>query len=1667
MIRSAVMSLILTILTVGCSVNMDPEGYYKVEPVDDPLMLPYKFTVWKKKVGRSTAGNPILQQFTPVDINGSGVTGMYLIGHNWRPADSLTAVLFYADTEEMKTLSQINVNTARVTSHFPHDFDNDGVTEVAVAYTTRDTLWLHIIDPHQGGIARRPLVAGRDRDGNGFWDGSGAFCGAHDFNDDGYVELLVNCDVGYDLYPRKLICVDWFNDEIVWEYEVAGVVNSEHAYVQPLGPGNRPVVVFGVNSKGNDARTDDMDDQHSYLIALDENGKLCWKKETGGVFSSCMPVLIDYNSDGTTEVLTTCRYEAPRITPEAATEHGGMLKMYDLYGGVLDSVDCGPGKIARSVRLLDFDSDGSMEFSVSLSDASIIIYDQRLRPVRKARFYTAADIWHCRDFLGTGNNQLLVASRDNKLWLLDKGLKPLAQFGEGEELLYGKWAVYRARESQQNLDLIVAGNGGQVNYFLTLVKSPWSTVFFRRPLLAFLAALLPMGLVAVLIWFSWQRTRKQKSIISQQRDRLNVTLEDLKAAQEKLIAIEEYNKTQDALRASEKKYGELANLLPQAVFEMDLEGNFTFANRYAFASTGYTQEDLDDGLNVVQLFVPEERERVLLNVGKASRGEEFEDHEYIALRKDKSTFPALIYSSSIIRDGKPVGLRGIILDITERKRAEEALRVKEERYALATSAAKVGVWDWDLRHGSFYLDPNIKALLGYQDSEILNDIETWTHYIHPDDKEPVMQAASDHLEGRTPAYVFEHRMLHKDGTIRWFLVRGTAIRDDAGNVLRMVGTDTDITERKRAEAALKESEEKFRALAEQSPNMIFINKKGRTVWANRRCEEIMGYGKEQFYSSDFDFLSLIAPDHRRLVGEMFARHMKGEEVPPYEYALITKQGKRIEAINTTRLIMYGGDKALLGIITDITERKRAEEALRESEERFRKVSASAQDAILMMDNEGRVSFWNEAAERVFGYRAEEILGKSLHETLGPERFHDAYRKGFGLFRETGEGIAVGQTLELVAVRRDGTEFPIELSVSTIRLKGKWNAVGILRDITERKRAEQALRDSEARYHELFDSVQEGIGVVDENEIIQFCNPAYALMFEEDSVDSLIGKNLLDYVPEDQTDLILSQTAIRKSNSTSQYELDIVTAKNRRKTILASVSPRFDKNNRYIGAFGAIMDITERKQAEEALRESEAKYRTLVNRLPAVTYIEALDKASTTLYISPQIEDLWGFTQAEYLSDPNIWRKQLHPDDRERVLREVARSRATGEPFASEYRMIHRHGEVRWFRDQAVIVYDTGHKPIHLQGIMFDITKRKQAEEALKSERDFIRSLLDTANSLVVCLDSKARITVFNKECEKVTGYAREEVIGDNWPEVFLPEEARHDGLKNFADWVRYHPRDMYEGPLRTKSGQIRTILWSNSVLFPSDSEKLTAIAVGQDVTERKQAERQLQVASQKRYNQVKEIAGGVSHEIFNALFPATSCLRKLSQRLDLTRADEVVRNRKLIQVVEDAVRRAIETTEQVTEYSKLESDGKVGSVSLRAILQEILRANESRIEELKVAVKLEMSGDLLLGCHQPHVYSLFNNLTLNALDALAEVEERNIFISACEKGGRLRIEFADSGVGIPPENLDKIFDAFFSTKPKTGTGLGLAISKKIVELYDGSLQVESSLDKGTKFTILL
>lgn len=271
--------------------------------------------------------------------------------------------------------------------------------------------------------------------------------------------------------------------------------------------------------------------------------------------------------------------------------------------------------------------------------------------------------------------------------------------------------------------------------------------------------------------------------------------------------------------------------------------------------------------------------------------------------------------------------------IAARRHVEEKLRESQERYTLATRAARVGVWDWNLETGEFYLDPNIKAILGYRDEEIPNDLDVWSAYVHPQDATRVMQAAQDHLEGKTPEYTCEHRMLHKDGSIRWVLVRGTVIRDEQGSAIRMVGTDSDITELKRTQEALQKSEKRFRAVFEQAPLGIALvdSQTGRFKSLNQKYADIIGYSRKEL--SKLTFQDITHPDDLEANLQETQLMVDGKiDILGLEKRYMRQDGS-VVWVNLTCVPLSwdeGEPRSHIAMIQDITERRRAQEELARS-----------------------------------------------------------------------------------------------------------------------------------------------------------------------------------------------------------------------------------------------------------------------------------------------------------------------------------------------------------------------------------------------------------------------------------------------------------------------------------------------------------------------------------------------------------------------------------------------------------------------------------------------------------------------------------------------------------------------------------------------------------------
>ena len=406
-----------------------------------------------------------------------------------------------------------------------------------------------------------------------------------------------------------------------------------------------------------------------------------------------------------------------------------------------------------------------------------------------------------------------------------------------------------------------------------------------------------------------------------------------------------------------------------------------------------------------------------------------------------------------------------------RSRVEHALRQSEQRYELATIAGKVGVWDWDLETNEIYIDPRLKAILGYKDHEIRNHLDDWGRFVHPDDVEQVMAKANAHLEGLTPHYEVVHRMIRKDDSVCWFLARGTAMRDADGRPYRVVGTDTDITERKKAEEALRESEQKYKSLFESAGDALFImsvsNEQGARfadcndstlrLFGCATRDQIIGKGPE-------DFSPPTQPDGMSSRGK--ARELTSEVMQGhphlFEWAHHRRDGTPFWVeVNLSRIELRG-EFFMQAVVRDITARRQAEEALRESERMHRSAIEGAGAVPYFRNLEtGGFDFMGQGIQELTGYSAGQITPDILDST-----FVEALPIGPMSRMTTTEARALMRRdraalwrAELRTITRTGEEkWLIDSAKGVYGDRGELvGTFGILLDITDRKRTEKEVQ----------------------------------------------------------------------------------------------------------------------------------------------------------------------------------------------------------------------------------------------------------------------------------------------------------------------------------------------------------------------------------------------------------------------------------------------------------------------------------------------------------------------------------------------------------------------------------------------------------------------------------
>lgn len=500
-----------------------------------------------------------------------------------------------------------------------------------------------------------------------------------------------------------------------------------------------------------------------------------------------------------------------------------------------------------------------------------------------------------------------------------------------------------------------------------------------------------------------------------------------------------------------------------------------------------------------------------------------------------------------------------------------------------------------------YVSPAFSRL-GYSLDDWLSDPEIWNRMIHPHDREGVFKRTTDStISGKD--FDHEYRVISADGRVIWLHDRGTLIKDDQGNVVCREGIMLDITGRKETESALQRSEQKYRDLFENANDIVYIHDlDGNYISVNKAAENVFGYSVNEILKMNMS--QIAAADQSPLMRKMLRDKILGRKAETsYELDCIKKDGSTITIeVNSSVIRKDGKPVAVQGIARDVTERKIAEEALRESEERFRELFENATDLIYSHDLTGKITSLNRAGERISGYSLDEILQMNIADLVAPEYFAMASEM---TFRKKSEGAPATYQLEIIT--KDGRRVGLELSTRFILHKNKPVGVqGIARDITERRRAEELIKANEMRYRQLSEGISHQVWAAEASGQLNYVN-SRTLGYFDMSSEEIIGNGWHSVVhPDDLAECVSKWTHCLKTGDFYEVEFRLRRHDGEYRWHKARAVASVDVEGNVTGWLGTNTDIDDQKQSEAKLNFY-ARHDTLTdlpNRAEFMSHLKA-------------------------------------------------------------------------------------------------------------------------------------------------------------------------------------------------------------------------------------------------------------------------------------------------------------------------------------------------------------------------------------------------------------------------------------------------------------------------------
>jgi PAS domain S-box-containing protein len=1143
------------------------------------------------------------------------------------------------------------------------------------------------------------------------------------------------------------------------------------------------------------------------------------------------------------------------------------------------------------------------------------------------------------------------------------------------------------------------------------------------------------------------------------------------------IEVNDRKRAEEQLKESSYFVQRIADSTPNMLYVFDLSSMSTvYINRQLTDTLGYSPEEILKMGNAAYSLLMHPADLVnsashFERYKTAGDGETIES-EFRVLHKNGSW--RWIYARETVfkrdKEGTPLQVLGIAQDVTDRRETGDRLQQYELLLEETQRIGHIGSWEWDLVTSKVTWTDELYRIFGYEPGSFAMTYDVYMSHIHPEDREALVKAVQQTYDTEE-SFLFKARISRKDGSEGWIMAKGKVTMGEQGQPLKMAGIVLDITEQKKSEMELRESQHTLKQITDSMPNMLYVFdiQASATKYVNREIYGMLGYTPEEVIALGDRFVeTLFHPeDYQRLVtvDRVLVQALRDNETAEFEYRLKHRNGEwrwMYTRETVFRRNEDGGIQEILGIAQDITERKQAEES-------FHELTGSLQNAIegiAILDKDGRYFSVNNAKAQLLGYEPQELTGMSWLDTIHPED-REVALSSYAVMREQGKS-----SFEVRGLKKDGSILYKEVTFvantgSHKEFKGWYS---FLKDISERKIAEKELLESKIRFEAVFNQTFQYISLLTPEGLLIDSNRV-ALDFRNADMNEIRGQYFPDRpVWADRN--IMADAVIRAAKGEFvRREIEMIKEGHPSITVDFSIKPIYGNSGEILHLLAEGRDISERKHAEREMMKS----RRLLAEAEKVAHHGSWEWEvhSNTLIWSDELHRIYDLDPEGPPVTFDKFMSMIMAEDVSRVSEILQRAIQEKNTFSFEHKIIQPSGSIRILFVKGKVLEEEG-QSLKLLGSTLDITEQKLALEQLLKTEGLYRTLArNIPNSAVILYDRSLRLTLADGAALSQLGFP-DDMVGHSLAGLFGTEEEQ--SLLEHAANVFSGTEQAFEKELLEKVYKVEIIPVKNS-----EGEIFAGMLVLHDITEIKkyQEELEFRIEELNRSNaSLEQFAYVASHDLQEPLRKIRTFGGRLTEKYSSSIGSE---GKDYIDRMQNAAQRMQTMIDDLLSYSRLSrSEEPFVQTNLGNVVRDIVNDFEVTIEQKKVSITFEKLP--VIEAMPGQMQQLFQNLISNAIKFSRTDVSPAIHITCEIAGGDkapskalkhtryCKISIRDNGIGFDEKYSDRIFTIFQRLHGRSeyaGTGIGLAICKKIVENHHGTISVRSRENKGTTFTVVL